>query len=507
MPQEAFRDFWETIKAGNIWSAVIKNRRKNGDTYWVRANATAMYKGSEIIGYLSVRTRPEDKAIADAEALYALMREEAGSPRLKRTFKQGQLQRPGLVGILDRLIRATPKTQAGLCASLPAVVSLLAVWLDVDWWLVLGASALACAFVWRAIDIAFIRPASDANRVAKRLASGDLTEFVRAPETGNARELLLAIGQLALATRTVMKDVRSDLASISTKSSDLATSGQELSRRTEAQANSLTETAAAIAEISNKVEKSSDATREGVAITQKLAHATNESMDVVGTATEAMRELSETFEKINDFTRTIESIAFQTNILALNAAVEAAGAGEHGRGFAVVASEVRTLSQRATAAASEIGALISESEQQVKRGVQSAGQAASCISEATSLAEKTTLALEEINQAAQEQAMGVRQINAALKQLDEITQNNATLVGDLAETTEIMNREIHRAYDNLQVFRIVDDDITHAQKDAVQLRKQNARPARKRQAKSSGFDDLQPPVDFAKQRKRVVRAV
>lgn len=472
MPEETFRDFWKTIQDGRIWSGLIKNRRKNGDSYWVRANATPMRSGDEVVGYLSVRTLPRQDEINAAEKLYARMRDDDERNRTRFTFHRGLPRRSGLLGRFARLLRPSERAQLFLWLLLPVVAATAGSALGLLWWQVALAGLLAGMASWFGISRLLIHPVQKAIAVARRLASGDLSEFVSTQETGLLRELLLSIGQMALATRTVMVDVRSELGALSLKSSTIAADSEELAQRTDRQKSSLIQTAAALEQVGSAIQQASDTTKIGVEITKKTFTMAHRSQETVQSASNAIQEIAESFKKINNFTQTIEAIAFQTNILALNAAVEAARAGEHGRGFTIVAAEVRSLSQRTTSAAREIASLIRNSEEQITSGTASAKQAREDMSEVVQQVERTTQTLEEIDHSASEQAIGIQQINAAMQQLDRITVENAAMVDNLAASLDAINHDVYRAQDNIQVFRITAGDRTHGQKDAVQLRKQ-----------------------------------
>lgn len=433
MPEEAFRDFWATIQEGKIWSQLIKNRRKDGDTYWVRANATPMRKGDKIIGYLSVRTLPSDDEIEQAESLFAIMRNEAKKKRLKHVFRNGIVKRRDFLGRIANVFRLGEQGRIALLILLAAAGPLTASFLGAPQWGQVLAGILCAILAWVGLIAISVRPVHNISKTAELLASGDLSDFVQIVGHGSMRRLLLPIGQMALATRTVMVDVRNDLVGLLDQTNNISHRSRELSSRTETQAASLVETAAAMDQISSTVQQTSDVTKTGVQIVRDATSAVQRSQGAVQDVSSLMREITDSSKSIGEFVQVIEAVAFQTNILALNAAVEAARAGEQGRGFAVVASEVRALSQRTTVAAKEIAGLIQESQRRVRDGSERADEAKSRMDDVVASVGRVNQILEEINHAAQEQSVGVQQINGALRQLEQITQQNAAMVEELGK--------------------------------------------------------------------------
>ncbi|MFT0532803.1 methyl-accepting chemotaxis protein [Castellaniella hirudinis] len=471
MPEEAFRDFWASIQSGKLWSALIKNRRKNGDSYWVRANATPMRNGDQVVGYLSVRTLPSPREIEKAEALYAQLRAEEQQGRLKHVFKGGIPRRAGFLGRLNRVLRPGRGARAAYWLALAVAAPVLAVAAGSPVWGVALAAALAGLAAWMGIRANLISPQDRAALVAKRLAGGDLADFVDIENIQATRQILLPVSQLALATRTVMVDVRHDLQGLGEKAGEIAARSNGLEERTQVQATSLVQTASAMEEISGTVEQTSQTTTQGVQTVREASQAVAHSQAIVQDVAGLMQEIAQSSSDIGEFIQVIEGVAFQTNILALNASVEAARAGEHGRGFAVVASEVRALSQRTTTAAKEIKALIDESEARVKQGNTRVQAAKAQMEDVVRMVDQVKLMLEEINLASSEQASGVQEVNQALHRLDEITQQNAEMVAGLALLCDDMNLATQKAQNNIRVFRLSSQDVTHAEADAVGLRK------------------------------------
>ncbi len=471
MPAEAFRDFWDTIQHGMLWSAVIKNRRKNGDHYWVRANATPMRDGDKIVGYLSVRTLPSAAEIAAAEKLYAAMNQEAAAGQRIHTLERGSVRRGGALGRVLNLLRPGFESKRNLLLTLATLGPVAAALLQAPWWAVLLAAAATGTLAGFGLGALTLQPVRQVLKVSLQLASGDLSQFVDVPAHGLGRRLLLPVAQLGLSIRTVMVDVRDDLTNLQAHAQEVATGSHDLASRLEAQASSLEQTAAAMDEINSTVAQTADLASSGVALARETTASAQRSQDAMRGMAATMGEITDSTRRIGDITQTIESVAFQTNILALNAAVEAARAGEQGRGFAVVASEVRALAGRTTELAKEIKHLIEESQTRVAAGSTPAQEARTRMDEAMAQVEQVGQLLENIDTAAREQALGVRQISEAVQHMDHITQQNADAVGQMDAAAKAMSARANEARDNIRVFRLARGEHTHAETDAVALRR------------------------------------
>ena len=471
MPAEAYRDMWSTVQAGLPWTALVKNRRKNGDHYWVRANATPMRGGGKVVGYLSVRTHVSDEDIAAAETLYAVMRREAEDGRLVHVLHRGELITNTLFGRIKRALAIGPRGKLCLATLAATAVPTFLAWKALPAWAYAGAGLIA-ALAMSAVQVRMIaRPLRNILATANQLAAGDLSSHIEVDAKGSFARIQLALAQMALSIRTAVRDVQEEVGNLHRGTRGIAAGNQEMSSRTESQAASLEETAAAMDQINGTVQNTAALAAEGV----NLARDTNV---VVGRGNEAVENMVQTMKRINDAShrigdiiQVIEGVAFQTNILALNAAVEAARAGEQGRGFAVVASEVRALAQRTTQAAKEIRTLIEESAQWVATGDQRTEEARHRMSEVTESVERVMSLLDQINTACKEQSTGVAQVNVAVTQLDGITQQNAAMVEQLAAAANSLDSQASQVLSAIRVFHLGDQDASLAQADAVQLRR------------------------------------
>ena len=469
MPEEAFRDMWDTIQSGLPWTGLVKNRRKNGDFYWVRANATPMKEGERITGYLSVRSLPSREEVAAVEPLYAAMREGSSLG-----LRHGMVQRRDPVG---RLLRAVRPGQRGRLAAVQLVaaglVGVAAAMLPL--WAALAVGA-GVAVITAALTMSLVMaPLRQVLADARQLSAGDLTLSVATDGDGLTGELQHALAQLTVNMRTVVADVRTEILNVRGAVSEIASGNQDLSSRTEAQASSLEQTAASMEEINGTVRQSAASAAQGARLADEMSGSARRSHEAVLAAAETMQGIDESSRRVGDIVHVIEGVAFQTNILALNAAVEAARAGEAGRGFAVVAAEVRLLAQRTSDAAREIRQLIAESNERVAAGNTQSQDASQRMAEALQAVGSVGTMLAEIATAAGEQQSGIGQINAAVNHLDAMTQQNAAMVEQMAAAAASLNGQVDAVLASMRLFRLSAGDTTVAEVDAVDLRRQ-ARP-------------------------------
>ena len=270
-----------------------------------------------------------------------------------------------------------------------------------------------------------------AAEVANRIARGDLTPTIDT-RPGDSTSLLFAVRSMRDSLLTTIAAIRSAADTISTASGEIASGNLDLSSRTEQQAGSLEETASAMEQLTSTVKQNADNARQANQMAESASEVAVQGGSVVGEVVQTMGSINESSRKIVDIISVIDSIAFQTNILALNAAVEAARAGEQGRGFAVVASEVRSLAQRSAGAAKEIKALIDDSVSKVDAGSKLVEQAGSTMTEVVASVRRVTDIVGEISAASSEQSTGIEEVNRAITQMDETTQQNAALVEQAA---------------------------------------------------------------------------
>ena len=297
-------------------------------------------------------------------------------------------------------------------------------------------------------------PIAYAQTLAQAIASGDLTRTVRLEGDDESAQLLRALDSMQDALRRLIGEVGDSAQSIHTASSEIASGSADLSNRTEQTASSLQETASSMEELTGNVAQSAAAARQANQLASSAANVAQRGGDVVARVVSTMDDIHASSRKIADIIGVIDGIAFQTNILALNAAVEAARAGEQGRGFAVVAGEVRSLAQRSAEAAREITALIGTSVAKVETGSRLVKDAGSTMTEIVASVQRVTDIIGDITAATSEQSAGIGQINGAITQLDQMTQQNAALVEESAAAAESLKEQAGRLSQVVGTFRL-----------------------------------------------------
>jgi methyl-accepting chemotaxis protein len=297
-------------------------------------------------------------------------------------------------------------------------------------------------------------PLRDAITVAETIANGDLSGTIDVSRGDEFGEMMRAIAHMQERLVHLVSDVRQGTDDMAHVSEEIESGNHDLSKRTEQSAASLEETASSMQELTANVKQSADSARQANQLAGSAAQVAQRGGQVVGQVVTTMDEINASSRKISDIISVIDGIAFQTNILALNAAVEAARAGEQGRGFAVVASEVRSLAGRSADAAKEIKQLINTSVQKVEGGSALVAQAGETMTEIVNSVQKVTDIMGGITTAAAEQSDGIAQVNSAVAQLDQMTQQNAALVEQSAAAASSMKDQAHRLAGLVATFKL-----------------------------------------------------
>jgi len=320
--------------------------------------------------------------------------------------------------------------------------------------LALAALLVVAGLLYVLIRNAVSRPLALAIDAAGRMATGDLTAHVEVTRSDEIGRLLSAVNSIGQGLANVIWNIRHGTELLHSATNEIAVGNQDLSARTEQQAGALEETASSMEQMTSTVKENADNANQANQLARTASEVAIKGGEVVAQVVHTMNSIDQSSRKIVDIISVIDGIAFQTNILALNAAVEAARAGEQGRGFAVVATEVRNLAQRSSAAAREIKALIEASASNVQEGSKLVEQAGNTMEEVVTSIKRVYDIMGEISTASHEQSIGIEQVNEAMLQMDQHTQQNAALVEQAAAAAESLRSQTTELNSGVGVFRL-----------------------------------------------------
>lgn len=435
MPAAAFADLWQTIKSGKTWRGIVKNRSKNGDHYWVDAYVMPIVQDGQTIGYQSVRSKPSRAQIAQAEALYSRMRKDSSLCLPKPSgWKHWPLAAKGWIFGGITILTSVILLFEDLLANADSVSPLsLFSWLHLL--NLLGAIALLVL-----LNRGLLRQLTLCINYLVNIANGDLTETL--PDLPQNE-----LGKLMLASRMIQSRLVAIFGRFSEACLDLADSSRQLtktastmSQGVSSQAASVEETSASMEEMTASVSQNSENAKSTDRISAKATKDALSGSEAVQNTVAAMKNIASRISIIDD-------IAYQTNLLALNAAIEAARAGDHGKGFAVVSAEVRKLAERSQLAAKEIGEIAGDSVAQAER-------AGLLFDALVPDIQQTSELVQHIALASHEQSIGINQINTAMSQLSQLTQQSAGASESLASTASEMDKQAAYLTDMLSCFKL-----------------------------------------------------
>lgn len=460
MPREAFADLWKTIKNGKPWTGIVKNRRKNGGYYWVRANVTPIVEQGRAVGYMSVRVKPTPAEIATAKALYQAMRE--GRAKHLRLI-EGQVVDTRLLARIAALFRpslivGTLGVQGSIAAMFFATLFCafssstfaIATLTPIAALVGLALSLLNARYVVRKVAA----PIKQAEAIAMKIVSGNVDCSFQDSTDRDVRTLMRALNQMNAKLVGVMKDTRLSIDAVGQGAERIERANAALCERTQYHSTSLEQTASSMEELTALVQETAERARTANETTVHCSEVTQKGRDVVHHVIVTMNDIALASKKVGDILGIIEGIAFQTNLLALNAAVEAARAGDLGRGFAVVAQEVRALAQRSSTAAREIKELIADSLTKVEAGTHLASQAGNTMDEVVAAALRVTDLVSKIMTANSEQSAGIVQINEAVTRMERMQQDDAALTEQLNEIARTLRFQSQRALEAISAFNL-----------------------------------------------------
>ncbi|KVE30067.1 aerotaxis receptor Aer [Burkholderia singularis] len=454
MPGDAFADMWSTLQGGEPWSALVKNRRKDGDHYWVRANAVPVIRHGQTQGYMSVRTRASRDEVAAAEQLYRDFREQRAG---RRRFYKGLIVRGGWLCVTSLL--QTMPVRARVLLPVAALVPTIA---GAAWAAGVPSATLAqlagatlggvaLAAWW--LDAQIVRPLRALRRQALDVATGANRDGVQMNRVDEIGMTLRTVNQLGLMFRWLVDDISEQVLNVQRAINEIAQGNDDLSARTEQAATSVQQTAASMTQMTAAVSSNAQTATHANRLSASASDAAQRGGQAVREVVNTMGDITASARRISEITGVIDGIAFQTNILALNAAVEAVRAGEQGRGFAVVAGEVRALAQRSASAAKEIKALIGASVEQIASGARTVDDAGRTMDDIVAQVRHVSDLIAQISASTMEQSAGVAQIDRAVVHLDDITQHNAALVEQSSAASTSLRQQATLLVDAVSVFR------------------------------------------------------
>lgn len=441
MPKAAFADMWYTLQQGEPWSGIVKNRRKNGDHYWVRANAVPMVRRGQVTGYMSIRTRATAEEIAAVEPLYRALNDG----RCKKRIHKGLVVGKGWLGKLPAMpLRWRVRSvMAVLFAGLAATSA---------GWLPLAAAAVVMLMGTLLFEQQIVRPIENVARQALKVATGERNSVQHLSRSDELGLTLRAVGQLGLMCRWLINDVSSQVVSVRDGSDRLAQGNEDLNDRTRQTVANVQQTVATMNQMAASVQSNSETAAEVDKLSVAASSAATKGGNAMQTVVKTMDDIADSTQRIGSITSLINDIAFQTNILALNAAVEAARAGEQGKGFAVVAGEVRHLASRSASAANDIRKLIDASASKVQSGSEQVHAAGRTMDDIVVQVKNVTQLIAQISHATSEQATGLSELTRAVAELDSITQKNADLVEESAHISAMVKHRAGRLKDAVTVL-------------------------------------------------------
>lgn len=472
MPSRVFADLWASLRRGQPWTGLIRNRHRDGRDYWVQANVIPARRGDTAVGYTSIQLPPSAPEVARVEAVYQAWQAGGG---LRHEIRQGRIVETGLAtwlhalrNPLDLPVQRRVQGSAGLLALLFAAVAgaalapqsaatLLAALGGWRPWAVAGgllgmvaSGAIAVYFQGR-----IVRPLTASCDAAMAIAGGDIHRpFDDSPRAGELRDLNRALNQLVAKMAAVLRDAHDHAVQVGAQVDGLADGAERLAERSAEQSGDVGDAARHTAAIDGLSSDTAESARLAHEASQRAITETEGACAIARTLQASMQDISAFGERIAEISARIDAISVQTGILALNAAAAASRDRELGRTFAVVAAEVRGLARGSGDAAREIRALSGESRDKTEAGLRLAHDMAAKVDGAAQRMRTLGGQVAQIRQAAQAQSEGVQQINARLRALDGSTRLNATLAGDSVAASAAARQEATRLRAAIAVWHL-----------------------------------------------------
>jgi len=455
MPESAFGDLWETVKTGRPWRGVVKNRRKNGDHYWVDAMVVPLRKNNQITGYMSVRQEPSRQSINAAENLYQQVMEG------KRSLKAPNP--------LNLIFKYSFKTRYILFAAMLAVLMASSAYAASIGMTALAAGIVLTGVLMVAISAIFIeqvmcKPLMNAIEFFDQMAQGNLNNNIAVDGKDLAGQLVSSLAYTQTHLRVILDEITRSATTLQDRCSDLEENMVQVTAHSDEQMDHVANVSAAIEQVSTSVAQVADSADEAAASAKASLDLLNEGnlqmgksidsvsrvVQIVQASSSTINELSQSIVRIDLITKVIEDIASQTNLLALNAAIEAARAGDQGRGFAVVADEVRNLAARTSESTVHIAKIVAEIQQtassavttmehaaqEVENGIKMLQDSNDILRNITSASHQVTEAASHIAGATNEQSVATEEVARNMEHISGLIEENGRSVQHVQKAAE-----------------------------------------------------------------------
>lgn len=499
MPVEAFADLWQTLKSGKPWAGAVKNRRKNGDFYWVLASATPIWENGAVTGYMSIRSRLAAEQRVEAEHVYALLRANRAQ---KYTVTAGIVRRRRLAdsfAIFTRSLKARLITLMAIQASFMVTLGLADV-------LAMGDGNMQIGFVLAILFVGLLtggwiglltmraigRPVNQLNSVMTSIAQGryntritierddelgvalrnlqalqaklgfdreEQQDAERRAATQRKADMLKIANEFEAAVGQIVGGVSSSASQLEGAATVLTTTAELTQQLSTAVSNASEEASTNVQSVAASTEEMASSVDEIGRQVQESSRIANEAVQQAEQTDKRILKLSDAAARIGDVAKLIAGIASQTNLLALNATIEAARAGEAGRGFAVVASEVKTLADQTAKATAEISAQIAEIQgatQDSVNAIKEIGTTIGNISEiSTTIAaavEEQGMATREISRNVQQAAQGTTQVSSNIVEVHRSTTETGVASAQVLAAAQALAGESNRLQSELEAF-------------------------------------------------------
>jgi aerotaxis receptor len=457
-PVQVSMDMVATLRLKQPWTGIIKNKRKNGDYYWLRLNISPLYaKNNQYAGALLVHSKVSKEEVRRIEPIYKMMNNGQNKNLVLRHGKPVRLNAWTKALLWWKSTGIQGLVWAGMLAATVAMATALAVVsesLGLKFWATLAGFAAFTGGLGAYLVSVIVAPLRQAVRFANNTAAGDLTAQMQSERSDEIGALIRALAQMNMNMRATVVDVRDGVGVMKQATDNIADGTSDLSQRTNMQATHLETTAASMEEMTATVKQTADASKQANACATSARAAAESGGKVISEVIATMAGITQSSKKIAEIIGVIDSIAFQTNILALNAAVEAARAGEQGKGFAVVAGEVRNLAKRSAMSAREIRELIFESVDKVASGSKLVDTAGKTMSDVLTQMRQVTDLVSRIANSSLEQSAGISQINDGVTNLDEVTQQNVQMVTESTASAESLRAQAEQLTAAVSVFKL-----------------------------------------------------